>query len=167
MVNVPTRIFLITVLGLSLSACEPSLERQPKIHPLEAPQSPPEGVQAFSATTKGMPRIDRSLIERGRERYQIYCSVCHGLDGQGDGIATQRGFGRPSPFSNDLINVPAGKIETLIANGKDRMLGFANRIPFQERIAIAIYVQVLALRRHFPRAFLSQEDRKYLEGLRK
>jgi mono/diheme cytochrome c family protein len=149
------QIFLLTALAY-FSACQPSLERQPKIRTLEEPRTPVAGTESF-ASNKTKPALNAELIARGQARYQIYCSVCHGLTGAGDGMATQRGFGAPKPF--DFVHETRDTLEQTIANGKGRMLGFKDRIPYEDRYAIATYADILSLRAHFPASAVKGGER--------
>jgi mono/diheme cytochrome c family protein len=153
-------IFLVLILAL-FSACQPSLEHQPKIRTLEEPRTPPLGTVPYSPISEVKSKLNRELILRGKERYQIYCGVCHGLTGAGDGIATTRGYGAPLPFSE---NPSVDAIEKIIANGQGRMMGFANRIPYPDRSAIAVYVDVLRMRAHFPSSRLDTHDLENFKG---
>jgi mono/diheme cytochrome c family protein len=138
------------------SACQPSLERQPKIRTLEEPRNLVAGTESYDSK-KSKPILTAALIARGQERYQIYCSVCHGITGAGDGMATQRGFGAPKPFN--FVHETRDSLEQTIANGKGRMLPFKDRIPYEDRYAIAAYTDVLNLRAHFPASALKVGER--------
>ena len=62
--------------------------------------------------------VTREVLERGRERFNIYCSPCHGLSGDGDGMIVQRGFHRPPSFHMDgLRQAPEGQFFDVITNG--------------------------------------------------
>lgn len=149
---------------LFFTACQPSLERQPKLHVLEEPRSFSPGTVAYQKN-ETPPQLDRSLVMRGKERYEIYCAVCHGLTGAGDGIATQRGFAAPLSFTEYSVGKQSlSELEQVIANGKGRMIAFSNRVPFQDRYAISAYIQVLALRSRFPVARLPARDRKEMRN---
>ena len=96
-------------------------------------------------------RITQGLVERGQERFNIYCAVCHGKTGQGNGIVIQRNAGmlRPPNFHEDrLVNMPAGQIYDAILNGvRGNMPSYGYAIPVQDRWAIVAYVQALQLSR--------------------
>lgn len=95
-------------------------------------------------------KLDAKLLERGRERYDIYCAPCHDESGQGRGIATQRGGGfkvAPANLHQErLLPMPLGYIYEVIANGKmPNMLPYAAQIPVEDRWAIAVWVRVLQI----------------------
>jgi mono/diheme cytochrome c family protein len=93
--------------------------------------------------------ISLAFVERGQERYNIYCAVCHGKTGQGNGIVIQRNVGmlKPPSFNEDrLVNMPAGQIYDSIINGvRGNMPSYAYAIPLEDRWAIVAYVQALQL----------------------
>ena len=89
-------------------------------------------------------KIDRPLLERGRERFDIFCSVCHGKTGEGNGMVVQRGFPAPPSYHIDrLRQVPAGYIYDVITNGFGRMYGYSAEIEPADRWAIVAYVRAL------------------------
>jgi mono/diheme cytochrome c family protein len=96
-------------------------------------------------------RITQSFVERGQERYNIYCSVCHGKTGIGNGIVVQRNAGmlKPPSFHEDrLVTMPVGQIYDAIANGvRGNMPSYSYAIPVEDRWAIVAYVQALQLSR--------------------
>jgi hypothetical protein len=93
--------------------------------------------------------ISLAFVERGQERYNIYCAVCHGKTGQGNGIVIQRNVGmlKPPSFNEDRpVNMPAGQIYDSIINGvRGNMPSYAYAIPLEDRWAIVAYVQALQL----------------------
>ena len=90
--------------------------------------------------------IDEPLMRRGRERYDIFCSPCHGLTGDGDGMVVQRGYRRPPSFHTDrLRDAPPGHIYDVITNGFGAMPDYAAQIPVRDRWAIAAYMRALQL----------------------
>lgn len=96
---------------------------------------------------KGFPsalNIDRQFIDRGRERYEIYCTPCHGSLGNGRGIVTNYGWGGPANLHSDLIrNQPEGEIFNTITNGKNTMFSLGDKIVPEDRWAIVAYVRAL------------------------
>lgn len=93
------------------------------------------------------------LLLRGQERFQVFCSRCHGESGNGQGVTTR--FGVPNPANLLADNFKAqeyadGKIYHTIAFGKGNMLGNADRIPVRDRWAIVAYVRALQLSRNVP-----------------
>jgi mono/diheme cytochrome c family protein len=90
-----------------------------------------------------------ALLRRGQERYGIYCAMCHGLDGSGNGTVTARGFPRPPDFHAPAQRaLDSQRIYRAVSDGAGVMYGFADRVPAPDRWAIAAYVE--ALRRSGP-----------------
>lgn len=91
-----------------------------------------------SATTP--PHVTPALLARGQDRYRIFCTACHGEDGNGAGLVVQRGFPRPRPFGpQDEPRLTAAAI----TDGYGIMYPFADRIDPADRWAIAAYVEAL------------------------
>lgn len=90
--------------------------------------------------------LSRTLLERGQERYAIYCFPCHGAQGLGDGMITKRGFPLPPSYMDQrLLESPIGYFYDVMTNGFGRMYSYATRIPVEDRWAIAAYVRTLQL----------------------
>jgi mono/diheme cytochrome c family protein len=90
--------------------------------------------------------ITQETVVRGRERYEIFCSVCHGLTGHGDGMIVRRGFRKAASFHEDrLRQAPVGHFFDAITNGWGAMPSYAAQIPVQDRWAIIAYVRALQL----------------------
>lgn len=88
--------------------------------------------------------LSRALMTRGRERFDIYCSVCHGRTGDGDGMIVRRGFRKPPSLHIDrLRNAPAGHFFDVVTSGFGAMPSYANRIDVFDRWAIVAYVRAL------------------------
>jgi mono/diheme cytochrome c family protein len=97
-------------------------------------------------------------LRRGRERYDIFCSPCHGLGGEGDGMVVQRGYRRPPSLHVDrLRQAPPGHLYDVIANGFGAMPDYAAQIPVRDRWAIASYMRALQLSQNATIADLSPE----------
>lgn len=102
--------------------------------------------------------VDEALMRRGRERYDIFCSPCHGLTGDGDGMVVQRGYRRPPSFHVDrLRDAPPGHVYDVITNGFGAMPDYAAQIPVRDRWAIAAYMRALQLSQNATAAELSPE----------
>ena len=107
----------------------------------------------FGLPTEGQPppdefpfEITRSDLDRGRQRYNIYCSVCHGADGDGNGMIVQRGFTRPpSLHEQRLKDAPVGHFFNVITNGWGAMYSYNDRIFPEDRWRIIAYVRALQL----------------------
>lgn len=90
--------------------------------------------------------VDRAVLERGQERYDIFCAPCHGLDGYGQGMIVQRGFSAPpSLHASRLLQQPDGYFFDVITNGFGRMYSYAYRVPPDDRWAIVAYIRALQL----------------------
>lgn len=88
--------------------------------------------------------VTMATLERGRERYQIQCAVCHGATGAGNGIATKYGLvGVASLHQQRLRDMTDGEIYNTIANGKNTMLGYGGVIQVPDRWAIVAYIRAL------------------------
>jgi mono/diheme cytochrome c family protein len=107
--------------------------------------------------------ITREVLETGRERYEIYCSPCHGLLGEGDGIVAQRGFpGVQSLHTERVRNKPLGYYFDVVTNGRGAMYPYGSRIEPLQRWAIIAYIQVLQRSQHLPAESLQLQDRQKL-----
>jgi mono/diheme cytochrome c family protein len=85
-----------------------------------------------------------ATLERGRERYQIQCAVCHGATGGGNGIATKYGLVGVASFNQQRIReMNDGEIYNTIVNGKNSMLGYGSVIQVPDRWAIVAYIRAL------------------------
>jgi mono/diheme cytochrome c family protein len=90
--------------------------------------------------------ITRQVLERGRERYNIFCSPCHDYVGSGHGMIVQRGFQPPPSYHNDrLRKAPVGHYFDVITNGYGAMHSYAARVPPEDRWAIIAYIRALQL----------------------
>jgi|SRR5579883_1001146 len=109
----------------------------------------PEGTVAQGDTIRHEqavkpPNVDVGLLARGRERFDIFCSPCHGLSGDGDGIVVQRGFPRPPSYHSERLRQAAAQhIYDVITNGFGVMYSFASLVEPRDRWAIAAYVRAL------------------------
>jgi mono/diheme cytochrome c family protein len=100
--------------------------------------------------------ITEDTVRRGRERYEIFCSVCHGLTGNGDGMIVRRGFRRAASFNDDrLRQAPVGHYFDAITNGWGAMPPYAAQISVQDRWAIIAYIRALQLSQQNPQAAAS------------
>lgn len=90
--------------------------------------------------------VTKDVVVRGKERYEIFCSACHGLTGNGDGMIVRRGFRRAASFNDDrLRQAPVGHYFDAITNGWGAMPSYAPQIPVQDRWAIVAYIRALQL----------------------
>ena len=108
--------------------------------------------------------VDERVMARGQERFNIYCSPCHGRTGMGDGMIVRRGFRRPPTFHQDrLRNAPVGQIFDVITNGFGAMPDYATQIPPADRWSIVAYVRALQLSEHAALADVPVDKRSELE----
>jgi mono/diheme cytochrome c family protein len=92
--------------------------------------------------------IDKAAIDRGQQRYEIYCSVCHGMTGNGDGMIARRGFNKPLPASyhqDRLRQAPVGHFFDAMTNGWGAMPSYATQITVEDRWKIIAYIRALQL----------------------
>jgi len=90
--------------------------------------------------------VTKEVVDRGRQRYEIFCTACHGLTGNGDGMIVRRGFRRAASFNDDrLRQAPVGHFFDAITNGWGAMPSYASQIPVQDRWAIITYIRALQL----------------------
>lgn len=88
--------------------------------------------------------VTKEVVDRGQDRFNIYCIVCHGPVGAGDGMVVRRGFVKPPTYHDDrLRNAPVGHFFDVISNGWGRMNGYAAQIPAADRWAIVAYIRAL------------------------
>jgi hypothetical protein len=90
--------------------------------------------------------ITRDILQRGRDRFEIYCLPCHGYTGDGDGLVVQRGFNPPPSYNSDrLRQAPVGHFFDVVTNGFGAMPTYAAQIAVQDRWAIIAYIRALQL----------------------
>ena len=88
--------------------------------------------------------VTKELVDRGQERFNIYCIVCHGPTGNGDGMIVRRGFPKPPTYHDDrLRNAPVGHFFDVITNGWGKMNSYAYQVPPADRWAIVAYIRAL------------------------
>ena len=105
-----------------------------------------EGLAGTNLVEEIPVRVTPQLLQRGQERYNIYCSVCHDQNGEGNGMIVQRGFPRPPSFHIDrLREAPAGHFFRVITHGYGVMYPYANRVAPEDRWAITAYIRALQL----------------------
>ena len=107
---------------------------------LQGPAAYPDDVEVFPIA------VTKDVVTRGKERYEIFCSACHGLTGNGDGMIVRRGFRRAASFNDDrLRQAPVGHFFDAITNGWGAMPSYAPQIPTEDRWAITAYIRALQL----------------------
>jgi cbb3-type cytochrome c oxidase subunit III len=109
--------------------------------------------------------VDLALLERGEERFKIFCSPCHGLQGDGNGMVAMRGMKHPPSFHGDrLRGVPNGYVYDVITNGFGQMLGYSAQVPPRDRWAIIAYIRTLQFSRNARAQDLPVELREKLNS---
>jgi mono/diheme cytochrome c family protein len=113
--------------------------------------------------------ITNDLLMRGQERFDIYCAVCHGRLGDGDGMIVHRGLTPPPSFHIDRIrHVSDGHIYNVISNGYGQMFSYSDRVRPEDRWMIVAYIRALqsASDSNNAKANLTADDRRKLGGSR-
>jgi mono/diheme cytochrome c family protein len=156
---------LVPCLAVILASCDLSMTDQPRYDTGAAAEAFPDGAAsqplpygvvsqsdlALDADTANPPPATPAFVARGRERYDIYCSPCHGLAGNGDGVIVRRGFPAPPSYhSNRLRAAPGAHFFDVITRGYGVMYSYASRISPSDRWAIVAYIRALQLSRHAP-----------------
>jgi len=107
--------------------------------------------------------VTDSLLDRGEDRFNVFCSPCHSRIGDGQGMIVRRGFPRPVSFHSDSVRAkPAGFFFDVITNGFDRMYSYAPSIPVGDRWAIVAYLRALQLSRRVDVRTLTDAERDRL-----
>jgi len=105
------------------------------------------------------------LLNRGQERYRIFCSPCHGIQGDGNGMVSMRGMKHPPSYHDPrLRQVSNGYLYDVITNGFGGMLSYSAQVPPADRWAIIAYVRALQLSRNAPVSELPPDVRAKLPG---
>jgi len=107
--------------------------------------------------------LTAELLQRGQQRYAIFCTPCHGIQGDGMGMVAMRGMKHPPSYHQDrLRNEPVGYIYDVITNGFGAMYGYSAQIPPRDRWAIIAYLRALQLSRNAAVGDLPAELREKL-----
>jgi mono/diheme cytochrome c family protein len=155
--------FALIGLMLLLGGCDVSMTQQNRYHTYSPARLWANGTSARllpahvvaqgdlnrEREIKDPPPATPALLARGQQRYDIYCSPCHGIDGKGDGIVVKRGFPRPpSYFEPRLMMAPAKTFFDAITDGYGVMYSYASRVPPHDRWAIIAYIRALQQSQH-------------------
>lgn len=171
---------LLVGLGIALPGCDQEpMTNQPKFETYEAAPRWPDNQSARQPVAGTVPRdapvelamsnnlpmpLTRELLERGQAQFNIYCSPCHARTGYGNGMIVQRGFPAPPSFHTDrLRNAPLRHFYDVITDGYGVMYSYADRVPPQDRWAIAAYIQALQLSQYARLDDLTEEQRAQLD----
>jgi len=107
--------------------------------------------------------LTAEVLDRGEQRYNIYCSPCHGVTGSGDGMIVRRGYRQPPSYHIErLRTAPLGHYYDIMTNGFGAMPDYRAQIEPRDRWAIAAYIRALQLSQHAPAAEFPQEERDKL-----
>ncbi len=176
---------------LLLTSCRQDMYNQPKYKPLQASEFFADGTSARPLPPHTVARghlnedsvffagkhddgtlaevipvaVSQPLLARGQERYTIYCSVCHGAQGDGNGMIVQRGFPAPNSYHIDrLRQAPPGYFYNVITHGYGVMYSYASRVEPSDRWAIVAYIRALQLARNGRLDDVPAAERSQLEG---
>ena len=182
------RGLLVGLILLAAAGCRQDMHNQPKAIPLresmffkDTSSARPvvEGTiargtlqddAAFFTGKTGALEVDAlpfaltaDVLDRGEQRFNIYCTPCHGLSGSGDGMIVRRGYRQPPSYHIDRLRAaPLGHFFDVMTNGFGAMPDYRAQISPRDRWAIAAYVRALQLSQHTPAAELSPEERQKL-----
>ena len=163
---------------LLLVGCRQDMHNQPKYRPLRATDFFADGASARPLVEGTVARgtlqedeafftgkvgnalvaelpfpVDEKVLDRGQERFNIFCSPCHDQTGSGRGMVVQRGYRQPISFHIDrLRQAPVGHFFDVMTNGLGAMPDYKAQIPARDRWAIAAYIKALQLSQHTPAA---------------
>ena len=173
---------------LALGACRQDMHDQPRFKPLRmsdfyadlrSARPLPAGTVArgqlrentyfYTAMINGTPgdalpfSLTRNLLERGHERFNIFCAPCHSRLGDGNGMIVQRGYRHPPSFHIDrLRTAPLGHFFDVITNGFGAMPDYAAQITPQDRWAITAYIRALQLSQSAPADMVPAAERGHM-----
>jgi len=165
---------LVVAVLLTASACRQDMHDQPKYTPLRestffadgrSARAPVAGTVArgelhedtllYNGKVDGADAtmfpfaVDEKVMARGQERYDIYCSPCHGRTGAGDGMIVRRGYRPPPSLHVDRLRLaPVGHFFDVVTNGFGAMPDYAAQIEPEDRWAIVAYIRALQLSEH-------------------
>jgi mono/diheme cytochrome c family protein len=109
--------------------------------------------------------LTKELLARGRDRFEIFCTPCHGRVGTGEGAVTKRGMRLPPSYHiQRLREAPIGHFFDVITNGFGIMPEYAGQVPPVDRWAIAAYIRALQVSQGIPVAELTPDERAKLDA---
>lgn len=181
------RLSVLIALVLVAVACRQDMQDQPKYKPLAASRFFSDGKSARQLVEGTVPfqpggqaispaadeskatalpfALTPQALDRGQERFNIYCSPCHGRSGYGDGMVVQRGFLAPPSYHIDrLRQAPVGHFYDVTTNGFGAMPSYADKVAPQDRWAVAAYIRALQLSQHATINDAPPEDRAKLQS---
>lgn len=145
------RVFLLLAAPVAIGGCnDMSVQPKQKVYsPLVGPAKVPSGTVEYDDKPAQAPPVTLALLERGQERFRIYCTPCHSELGDGHGTVVQRGFPPPPSYHIDrLRRAPVQHFYDVITNGYGAMYPFADRVQPADRWAIAAYIRALQRSQH-------------------
>lgn len=172
------RIALLLGASLGIAGCaRQHMENEPRFETFEASSEFPDGASARTPPSGAVPwqahwddpeatarvAITPALLARGRERYEIYCTPCHGFLGRGDGMVVQRGFPAPPSFHEQrLVDASDRHFYDVMTHGYGAMFSYAARVAPEDRRAIIAYIRALQWSQHASFDELAPEARARL-----
>ena len=147
----PRPVSAVAGLAIALAACD-NMANQPKRLPYELPYGaqanwpalPPQHIIARDEKPVAVPPVTMALLERGQQRFDIYCAPCHSKIGDGRGMIVQRGFPQPpSYYIARLRAAPNQHFYDVITHGYGAMYSYADRVGAEDRWAIVAYIRAL------------------------
>ena len=168
----PQVLTAVLIAPMLLGGCD-NMANQPKVLPYETYRALPSATPLWQEPADTVPRdwrpqpppppVTRALLERGQQRFDIYCAVCHGLTGYGDGRIVERGFPAPPSYHIErLRNAPNQHFYDVITHGYGIMFSYAQRVAPEDRWAIVAYIRVLQASQDVPVAALDPAERAKL-----
>jgi mono/diheme cytochrome c family protein len=183
------RVALVVTAAAFLAGCRQDMHDTPRYEPYEAStffgdgrasRTPPTGTVARGqlraddhlytgmvngALAETFPfEISHSDIQRGQQRYNVFCAPCHGQLGDGNGMVVQRGLRQAATYHQDrLREEPAGYFFDVITNGFGAMQGYAEQVPVRDRWLIAAYIRALQFSQQAPLDAVRPGDRPRLD----
>jgi mono/diheme cytochrome c family protein len=164
---------------LAAAGCKQDMADMPRYDPLEKSGQFADGASARQPVAGTVARDDdlapvpdkipypvtMALLERGRQRFDIFCSPCHGRTGDGDGMIVQRGFPAPPSYHQDALRkAPDRHFYDVITHGYGAMYSYAARVPPPDRWAIVAYIRALQYSRYAPASELPRKLRGKLSA---
>jgi len=178
--------------SICIFSCRQDMHDQPKYEPLEqstffadqrSARAPVEGTVArgqlkeddhfHTGKINNQPvhtfpmKLDEQFVQRGQERYNIFCAPCHDKTGQGLGMIVQRGFKKPPSFHIDrLREAPVGYYFDVMTNGFGVMASYSEQVTADDRWAIIAYIHALQISQNATFADLPAKEKQKLEASR-
>ena len=182
--------FALCLLPMLLAGCRQDMHDAPRYDPLEASNVFPKGSSAQPLVAGTVPRgflhedellytgrsgtdiattfpfaITAANLDRGQERFDIYCAPCHGRTGDGNGMVVKRGFKAPPTYHTDrLRTVPVGYLYDVITSGFGAMPDYRAQVPVEDRWFIVAYIRALQLTQMAKTTDVPADELKRLES---